>query len=281
MTRAMGNRFFAASIFVTVALGSIWHAQGSGNLRDQELVPKSARLNPARVRSGDPFWKYARREVYANQPQLDNREAALTADQLEKYVLRRGNRAKKLVALTFDDGPHPNYTPQLLDILRKEQVKATFFVIGHMADRYPGLVKQIAAEGHEIGNHTYSHATLTKLSSDDIETEYKANNDVIHKLTGRRIRYCRPPGGDFNLDVLRSAAAIGLTTVLWTDDPGDYDNPGDQVLLQREVDKLSDGGIVLLHDGSKDTLDTLAAFLEDAKRKGYSFVSLDGLGSAK
>lgn len=233
------------------------------------------RVNPAVVLDADPDWKAASAEIYKEQRELATLEARLEGSELSKYVLHRGPGDAKRVTLTFDDGPHPAYTPKLLDILKAKKVKASFFVIGHMADKYPDLVKRIASEGHEVANHTYSHVTLTKIPLSEIEVEYQANNDVIRRLTGKRVRYCRPPGGDNDPEVLRRAADLGLTTVLWTDDPGDYLNPGPGILFQRETRALNAGGIILLHDGSKDTLATLEKFIDHARSEGYSFVTLD------
>lgn len=207
-------------------------------------------------------------------------ESRLVGTGLNRFVLRRGAGDDKRVALTFDDGPHPAYSPKLLDTLKAKGVKATFFVIGHMADKYPDLVRRMAAEGHEVANHTYSHVTLTKIPGEEIDVEYRANDDAIQRITGKPVRYCRPPGGDHNAEVLRRAGSLGLTTVLWTDDPGDYLDPGDGLLFGRETKALSPGGIILLHDGSKDTLDTLAKFIDTTRAKGYRFVSLDELRKA-
>jgi peptidoglycan/xylan/chitin deacetylase (PgdA/CDA1 family) len=238
---------------------------------------RAARVNTAAVREGDPDWLYARSEIFRNNAELKAAEVRLAKEGLGAFVLRHGVGPALRVALTFDDGPHPAYTPRLLEILRKKNVKATFLVVGYMAERYPDLVRQIAAEGHAVGNHTYSHATMTKLPPGEASIEYKANNDVIRRLTGKRARYCRPPGGDLDDDVLLAAATLGLTTVLWTDDPGDYDNPGPSVLFQRETQTLHPGGIILLHDGSVDTLNTLGKFIDSVQARGYRFVTLDEL----
>ncbi len=179
--------------------------------------------------------------------------------------------------MTFDDGPHPAFTPRLIQILKAANVPATFFMIGHMAQAYPSLVKLAYDNGFEIGNHTYSHVTLTKITDEQADTEYRAASDVIKKITGKNPRYCRPPGGDVDLNVLEAAQDEGLTTVFWTDDPGDYSNPGDTILLETETAKLSPGGIILLHDGSQDTIDTLAEFIASCKRRGFRFVTLDEL----
>jgi len=270
-----------AAILATIVLCA-WSPFGEGRTSvpgpsKQQGKANPAKVNPAVVLNADPDWKFAFSEIYKGKEELDALEAKLVGTELDKFVLRRGNPFTKKVALTFDDGPHPAYSPKLLDILREKGVKATFLIIGHMADKYPDLVRRMSDEGHEIGNHTYSHVTLTKLPPEEVDVEYKANNDVIRRLTGRRARYCRPPGGDLNPEVLRRAGSLGLTTVLWTDDPGDYDNPGPKILFDRETKALSPGGIILLHDGSKDTLTTLARFIDATRAKGYEFVSLDEL----
>jgi peptidoglycan/xylan/chitin deacetylase (PgdA/CDA1 family) len=236
----------------------------------------AAKLNPARVKRDDPLWQETQREVYAAQAALDIASKDLGRER-SSHILRHGPRNQKRIALTFDDGPHPSYTPKLLQLLRARRVKATFFVIGFMAEKYPELVRDIALSGHEVGNHSFSHVTLTKISQEDALIEFEAANLAIAKITGRQPRYCRPPGGDFNNAVVDAGALAGLTTVLWTDDPGDYANPGDETLLARLLRKLTPGGIILLHDGSVDTLDVLDDFISAAQEQGYQFVSLDEL----
>ncbi len=236
-----------------------------------------ARVNPAKLLSTDPHWVDAAKEVYADQARVKAQLQRLTAKELKKFVIRRGSKKGLKLALTFDDGPHPNFTLQLISILQQEHVPATFFVIGHMAEQYPELVKSLNAAGFEVGNHTYSHVTLTKVTDEQADTEYRATNDALRHILGKSPRFCRPPGGDFDLNVLEAAVGEGLTTVLWTDDPGDYTNPGDKVILESETAAISPGGIVLLHDGSQDTLDTLAEFIHSCKRRGFRFVTLDEL----
>lgn len=259
-------------------------AQGKGVSRLSGIsgpaLRKPLRMNPAKVRSDDPNWQEAQREIYIHQSDLVGRAKKVTA-QSSRFLMRRGTRSRKLLALTFDDGPHPAYTRRLLEVLKKEKVKATFFVIGFMSEKNPDLIREISQEGHDIANHSYSHVNLTKIPFTQMMTEYKAANQVIRGLTGKSPKYCRPPGGDFSEAVVDAGAVLGMTTVLWTNDPGDYSNPGQKTLLQREVRKLTSGGIVLLHDGSQDTVDTLATFIGAAKRAGYRFVSLDELRGSK
>ena len=236
-----------------------------------------ARVNPAKMLTEDVNWIEAAREVQADQGRIDRQLHRLSEEELNKYVVRKGSTRGLKIALTFDDGPHPDFTPKLVEILKEEKIPATFFMIGHMAETYPQMVRLVNSAGFEIANHTYSHVTLTKITNKQAATEYRACSDMLQRLTGKPVHYCRPPGGDFDLNVLEAASVLGLKTVLWTDDPGDYDNPGDHVLLESEISKLSPGGIILLHDGSKDTLDTLKQFIQSCKQRGYHFVTLDEL----
>ncbi len=246
-------------------------------IRAHQASVAFARVNPAKMLETDADWIDAAREVYADQGRLKDQLSRLSAKRLNRYVVRRGSVRGLKIALTFDDGPHPQFTPKLVSILKSENVPATFFVIGHMVEQYPDMLKLINSSGFEVANHTYSHVTLTKLTDDQVETEYRADNDAIKKIIGKTPRYCRPPGGDFDLNVLEAAEAQGLKTVLWTDDPGDYYNPGDSIVLETETAKLSPGGVILLHDGSQDTIDTLSKFIQSCKRRGFHFTTLDDL----
>ncbi len=234
-------------------------------------------VNPATERRNDPYWQNALREVYRSTEELKAQNDRELRRGLALAKLYRGNPKKKLLALTFDDGPHPDFTPKLLAILGKEKVRATFFMIGKMVEKYPDLAREVVQAGHVVGNHTFSHVTLTKIPPADVAVEYEAANDVIQKAAAVRPRFCRPPGGDYDAAVIKGAEEAGLTTVLWTDDPLDYASPGDGVLLSRVLGRLSNGGIILLHDGAQETLDVLPTILEYAKRKGYRFVGVDEL----
>ncbi|AIE87643.1 polysaccharide deacetylase family protein [Fimbriimonas ginsengisoli] len=195
--------------------------------------------------------------------------------------LRRGDRNEKVVALTFDDGPHGPSTQHLLQILREENVKATFFLVGKMAQKYPHLVKLIAAEGHELGNHTFSHACLTKVTDEEAQADYEACSDVIQSLTGKRPKVCRPPGGDIDNAVINAGASLGMTTVLWTDDPGDYYERDEQVILDRTLAKANNGGIILLHDGIPQMLDVLPTIIQTLRARGFKIVTASELAELK
>jgi peptidoglycan/xylan/chitin deacetylase (PgdA/CDA1 family) len=237
-------------------------------------------VNTAVPDKNDPYWAKALSEVYRSADELKAQDVREQRRGLVLPKLRRGNSSLKMLALTFDDGPHPAFTPQLLDLLGTLKVKATFFVVGKMAEKSPDLIRRMVAEGHSVGNHTFSHVTLTKVPYQVAVVEYRANNDLLQKITGERVRFCRPPGGDYDEDVIKAATECNLTTVLWTDDPGDYAAPGSQILEQRTLSRLSNGGIVLLHDGGTETLKLLPQLVSYAQKKGYKFVTVDELQAA-
>lgn len=191
--------------------------------------------------------------------------------------LVRGDRNRKLLALTFDDGPHPFSTPELLDVLKRCHTVATFFVIGKQVDRYPNLVKMEVEQGDEVGDHTYDHVSLTSIPPELIGYELDECRRAVKRAAGVDVRYFRPPGGDYNTLVLRDAMSRGYVTTLWTDDPGDYTRPGPDVILQRTLDHLETGGIILFHDGIKQTTAILPAFIAEARKRGFEFVKVSDL----
>ncbi len=249
---------------------------GEAKAVSKEAMP-ARRVNSAVPMRTDPYWLRAQQEVYRSTQELQAQDERERHRGLVLHKLSRGNPKLKCLALTFDDGPHPIYTQLLLDILEQAEVKATFFVVGKMIEKHPELLRAIDDAGMEIGNHTFSHVTLTKIPEQEIQTEYRANNDIVKRVTGKSMRYCRPPGGDYDSQVIEAASATGLTTVLWTDDPGDYAHPSNNVVARRVLAKLSNGGIILLHDGIQETLDVLLQIISYAKKRGFRFVTISQL----
>lgn len=187
--------------------------------------------------------------------------------------LVRGNPTRKEIALTFDDGPHPQFTSRLLDILRREKVRATFFVVGKMVDKYPELVQQEVAEGHEVANHTYNHLRLPTLSLEGIARELRNGARAIARAIGSTTNLFRPPGGEYDERVIGVIKRLGYAMVLWTDDPGDFAEPGANLIQQRTLSRVRNGAIILLHDGSQQTLDVLPNMIRRLKAQGYTFVT--------
>ena len=194
----------------------------------------------------------------------------------------RGSSAHPYIAMTFDDGPHPRNTPRLLDMLRQRNIKATFYVIGQNVERYPGITRRIVAEGHEIGNHTWTHANLTKLSDSSVRSEMSRTRSIIVNSTGVQPRTMRPPYGAL---LTRQREMIynefGYPTIMWSVDPRDWQRPGVSVVKNRILDGTNNGAIVLAHDLHAPTVDAMPGTLDGLLNKGYQFVTVSQLLALK
>jgi peptidoglycan/xylan/chitin deacetylase (PgdA/CDA1 family) len=188
---------------------------------------------------------------------------------------------RRMVALTFDDGPHPKITPWILDQLDRFGAHATFFVVGKQVEMYPELAREILARGHEIGSHTYSHTDLTKLTPLDVERELATSRAVIAQATGTQATLFRPPGGDYDGEVGRAVALWGYTSVFWTCNiTSYYTNPRDHVVAGM-LRKISPGGIVLLHNGEDLTTAILPDLLAALKADDYQMCTISELLAAR
>ncbi|MDG2990076.1 polysaccharide deacetylase family protein [Candidatus Synechococcus calcipolaris G9] len=191
---------------------------------------------------------------------------------------------QKLVALTFDDGPHPTHTPQVLEILQREKVKGTFFVVGQQVNQYPDLARQIVQRGHTIANHTWTHPTHPH-STEAAAAEINRSQALIQEVTGASSRLFRPPGGNLTNGLSARAAGTQYSVVMWSADPRDW-VPGRsaQVITQEVLNQTKPGGIVLLHDGGGDrsqTVQALPAIIKGLRDKGYTLVTLPELFAAQ
>jgi len=196
-------------------------------------------------------------------------------EQLRTAKMYHGNPAHRWIALTFDDGPHPYYTPLLLKTLRQLGVRATFFVVGKNVDRYPDLVRQMVEDGHEVENHTYNHLRLSQMPLGMVQEEIEAGAAAIWRVTGRVPRFIRPPGGMINHAVRLVAQFGGYVTVMWTDDPADYERPPAKTLQQRLFAHVGPGSIILLHEKVPQTIEVLPEFVREMRRRGYRFVTVE------
>jgi peptidoglycan/xylan/chitin deacetylase (PgdA/CDA1 family) len=239
---------------------------------------KSVKASLEMVRAErDRYWLNARREVYRSVLELIAQQRAETDRGLHFAKIFHGDPTRKELALTFDDGPHPRFTPQILRILKQERVPATFFLVGEMAEKHPDLVRAEAAAGHSVGNHTYDHVSLVKIPPQYVATEIKACGEVIAGVLGRPPHLFRPPGGEYDKDVALTAQTLGYKIVLWTDDPGDYASPGRSAIEKRTLEGVTSGGIILLHDGVQQTINILPDLIRKLKARGYRFVTVDDM----
>jgi len=183
---------------------------------------------------------------------------------------------RKRIALTIDDGPSAVYTPQVLGLLEKYQVTATFSMIGLEVDAHPGLVRAVAAAGHKIANHTWAHLDLAYLSPAVVADQMNRATDAIHKATGRVPALFRAPYGAWSPAVLRQCAQDGMTPLDWSVDPRDWSRPGVAAIVGNIMRNTSTGSIILEHDGGGDRAQTVAALkivLPRLLDAGYRFTT--------
>ena len=201
-------------------------------------------------------------------------------------VIRRTSPrpSEKLIALTFDDGPWPGHTDRILDILKRQGVHATFFMQGASVKNAPELAKRVAEEGHLIGNHSLSHKRLTKQKPKEIRRQITGGAKTIRAATGVQPVWFRPPYGAINADVWKQTRQLRLKVALWDVDTRDWSRPGTKQIIRTAEKNARPGAIILMHDGGDDRRQTIAALpkiIRDLKAKGYVFVTLEELDSAR
>ena len=197
-------------------------------------------------------------------------------------VVHRVPTTEKVVALTFDDGPHPVFTPELLKVLDKYQVKATFFMIGNLMEKYPSVVKEVLKRGHVIANHTYTHPRNIELDTEaQMIREMDKCEEVIERFIGKHAHLFRPPRGLVDGTVITIASEEGYKTILWSISADHHDAPTPKLMAQRVLKHIGPGGIILAHDGRFPMRwkDVAAApmIIEALKKKGYRFVTVPEL----
>jgi len=243
----------AACFAQTAQPGS--HPGASAPTGTVQVVPVAPAATPASVPAPQP--------VPASQPKVTYSQCSVEGPS---------------VAITFDDGPSPENTPRLLDMLKKRGLKATFFVVGQCAVEYPDIMKRIAAEGHEIGNHSWSHPLLTKLGEGAVTEQLQRTHDAIQQTAGVTAKVMRPPYGGFTANQrVWAHKKWGYKTILWDVDPLDWKvrNAGhvESEILKRTVN----GSIILAHDIHKSTVDAMPGTLDGLLAKGHKFVTVSEL----
>ena len=212
----------------------------------------------------------------------DSREAYEKTGQ----VIWEVNTKEKLVAITFDDGPHPIFTPQILDILAKYNAKATFFVVGNKVELYPNVVQRLKKEGHEIANHTKSHIYNGNITSATLTTELEQTDGIIQRIAGNKPTLYRPVGGLYNDLIINTAIKNGKMVILWSwhQDPEDWKRPPASRIARKITKGVQPGNIILLHDwiGSEatkesQTVKALENVMEYLSQNGYECVTVSEL----
>jgi len=262
---------FGGAVVLTGCQSPHGAAEAGGRLKSKLAANAGSRAWRANYRKAT--------EKFANTPAW-NPPAGIPDGDLAnaRTSYSRVRISQKYVAMTFDDGPHPTNTPRLLDLMKKRNVKATFFVVGRNAKAYPHILRRMIAEGHEVANHTWNHPDLTKLSLARVRDEFDSTRDAIVAAVGVKPRLSRPPYGAVNStikDLLKNE--YGYPTILWSVDPMDWKRPGSSVVTRRLVSGTHPGAILLAHDIHRPTIDAMPATFDQLLAKGYKFVTVSQL----
>ena len=209
----------------------------------------------------------------------DNVNATIPAS-VRQNIFFNGNTSLREIALTFDDGPQPIYTLQVLHILQEYGVKATFFCIGRQIPRYASIVQQVSRAGNVIADHTWDHFDLTKLSIASMQWELNGTANEIEQVTGVRPVLFRPPYGFINTTVKNISMQLGLTPIMWNVDPNDWRLPGTDAIVERVLANTGNGSVILMHDGGgnrSQTVQALPQIISGLQQRGFRFVTVPQL----
>jgi polysaccharide deacetylase family sporulation protein PdaB len=193
-------------------------------------------------------------------------------------VIKKVPTTHKVVALTFDDGPHYKTTPQLLAVLREKQVKSTLFILGENAEKHPEILAQAVQDGHEIATHAYTHKLLSRLSKEEYNAELDRAEKVIRAVAPKPTLF-RPPGGAYNDGVIAAARSRGYEVILWSIDPGDWRRPSVSHVVNAVLKDVQPGSIVLMHDGQYPlpTPEAVGIIIDKLREQGYTLVTISEL----
>ncbi|WP_310549716.1 polysaccharide deacetylase family protein [Paenibacillus glufosinatiresistens] len=199
----------------------------------------------------------------------------------ESFLVDRVPVRRLAVALTFDDGPDPAYTPEIADILRRNGGRATFFVIGQELERSADIARMLHVEGHELGNHTQTHASLTALTEAERRAELESADRLLEALTGRRPRLFRPPYLAIDAETARTGAAMGYRAVGAANlEAEDWRMPGTAHILEHTRSEVRPGSILIFHDGLGDrsqTVEAVSVLVPELRKQGYELVTVSRL----
>ena len=182
-----------------------------------------------------------------------------------------------MVALSFDDGPSPDYTPEILKALRENNAKATFFVLGSLAELNPDILLQIDEGGSEIGNHTYSHLDLTELEKPALDYQVLTTQEIVRRITGKAPVLLRPSYGFINDDVKQ----MDLPIILWSIDSLDWQNRNPDIIYDIIFNNIKDGDVILMHDIYPSSVEAVLRIIPELKRRGYQLVTVSELARAR
>lgn len=203
----------------------------------------------------------------------------IAEDLISKYDgIFTGDTSQKSIYLTFDEGYENGYTPIILDVLKKNEVKSIFFVTGSYIEKNPELIKRMLQEGHKVGNHTINHPSLPEIDNAQLERELVGLEERFYELYGERFEYMRPPMGEYSERALAAAQQLGYKTVFWSFAYKDYDvndQKGQEYAYNKIMSNLHNGAVLLLHAVSKDNAEVLDKLIKDIRAQGYEIKPFD------
>ena len=256
--RIRWTRIVAVILFFTIMLGTSYYLVG-GKIEEhgqaENIASNEAKLDDS---------KDVIEEVIEEEEEVEKETVVLNPDG-------------KYVALTFDDGPSSKVTPRILQTLEQHEAKATFFMLGKRVEMYPAIAAQVAAEGHEIANHTFSHPNLKKLSHKEMTEEIEKTNKLIEITTGVTPTLFRPPYGIYSQDILNYTASNNYSTILWSVDSLDWKSRNPAAIKKEILSNITNKSIVLMHDLHTATAEALPDLLMTLKQEGYEFVTVSEL----
>lgn len=248
-----------------------------GNTDTNKNVLTSTTINGIEIESLDNKkigWGIKRNDNH-EQPDVGNVNRKI----LDKYQgLYMGNKEQKLVYLTFDSGYEAGYTPKILEVLKQNEVKATFFITAHYVNTQPDLVKQMIDEGHIIGNHTVNHKSMPSCSLETIKKEVMDLHSAIYDKFGYEMKFIRPPKGEYSERTVAYTNTLGYTSVMWSFGYDDWDEKKqgrEEYGKKKILDNVHNGEIMLLHATSKDNANILDDVIKEIKNMGYEFRNID------
>lgn len=192
-------------------------------------------------------------------------------ERVQEHMRDQAQEVRK-IAITFDDGPHPSYTEQLLDGLKERGVQATFFVTGEHAQLHPDIIRRMQEEGHLIGNHTYSHIQLRRGNREIFKEELIKTNEILEEITGQEVLYVRPPYGSWDKSF---ESELNMFPVLWTVDPLDWCSRNEDCIARKIVSKVEENDIILMHDYYDSSVKAALQAVDELIEEGYTFVTVE------
>ncbi len=211
---------------------------------------------------------------------INDPESHIKTTPMSRHVkiTERTLEGKKLVALTFDDGPSPETTPKLLDLLTEKDAPATFFMLGNMARANPDIVKRIKKEHHEVASHTMYHQNLIRIPDDAARADINEAKSVVDGIIGRGPSYTRPPYGNINNAIVDT---VGTPIILWSVDTEDWRSKNTDAIISATMSEVYDGAVILMHDIYPTSVEAVPALIDTLRQNGYELATISELAAAK